>query len=271
MNYARNERLSSRGCSMSLLKICDLHVSFKAKDGNHQVLQGINLHVARGEAVALVGESGSGKSVAALAVMRLLGKNSSFDSGEIWFDGIPLHTLDERGMQFVRGRKIGMVFQDPMSALNPTMTAGRQIAESLECQEKISNKKNRQRVLELLDLVGIAEPALRYDAYPFQLSGGMRQRIVIAIALACQPAMLIADEPTTALDVTVQAQILDLIMKVCQERAMGLLLISHDLGVVARVCTRVAVMHQGKIVEEGGAHQIFYSPRHPYTRHLLTL
>lgn len=253
-----------------LLEIRNLHVDFDAGNEKCHVLRGLDLQVGRGEAVALVGESGCGKSVTALTILQLLAKNAFISQGDIWFDGTRLNVLSEREMQAIRGKRIGMVFQDPMTALNPTMTIGRQIAESLCHHEKISNVHARKRVLELLEQVGIADPTVRYDAYPFQLSGGLRQRVVIAIALACRPLMLIADEPTTALDVTVQAQILDLIMKICQDDGMTLLLITHDLGIVARVCRRAAVMHEGQIVEEGTLDQIFYSPKHPYTRQLLT-
>lgn len=252
-----------------LLKIQNLHVQYASSNGLKQILRGVNLEVGHGEAVALVGESGSGKSVTALSILQLLGNAGKITQGEVWLENDPLHLMSEKQMQLVRGKKIGMVFQDPLTSLNPTMPIGRQILEGIVYQEGISTHDAKLRVLELLEQVGIADPLTRYHAYPFQLSGGMRQRVAIAIALACRPLLLIADEPTTALDVTVQAQILDLIKKLCKDTGMSLLLITHDLGVVAGVCNRAAVMHAGEIVEEADVDSLFYSPRNVYTKTLL--
>lgn len=249
--------------------IKNLYVDFVSGQEKSNILSDINLQIRHGEILALVGESGSGKSVLAQAIMQLLGVSGRISQGEIWFNGESLHNKNQRQMQDIRGKKIGMIFQDPMMSLNPTMTVGRQIAEGMIYHEKISHGAARIRVIELMKQVGIADPSARFDAYPFQLSGGMRQRIAIAIALACRPLMLIADEPTTALDVTVQAQILELIKKIGFETGMSLLLITHDLGIVAGVCDRVAVMHDGELVEVSDVEQLFYSPQHPYTQTLL--
>ncbi len=253
-----------------LLSIEDLHLSFSTAYGLKAVVHGINLTVNAGEAVALVGESGSGKSVTAKAIIQLLGQHGHITKGQIWFQGLPLHEATPKQMQAVRGKQIGMIFQDPMTSLNPTMPVGIQIAETLRAHEGLSSRCAKRRSVELLACVGMAEPARRYGAYPFQLSGGMRQRVMIAIALACRPLLLIADEPTTALDVTIQAQILDLLQLLRRETGMGLLLITHDLGVVAGVCDRAVVMQQGVIVETAAVDRLFSSPQHPYTRALLS-
>jgi peptide/nickel transport system ATP-binding protein len=235
------------------------------------VLHGISLQVASGEIVGLVGESGCGKSVTALSVLRLLPQPTlRVDSGEIIFDGIDLLTLGAEKLQQLRGNTIAMIFQDPMTALNPVQTIGKQIEEALLLHRPQWNKRQRrERTIELLERVRIPAPAERLGAYPHQLSGGMRQRVVIAMALACAPQLLIADEPTTALDVTVQAQVLELIKELQRESAMAVLLITHDLGVIAETCQRVAVMYAGRIVEQADVAELFAQPRHPYTQGLL--
>lgn len=252
--------------AIPLLSILDLHVHFITSQAHAHIVKGINLNLFRGEAVALVGESGCGKSVTAQAIMHLLDPNISKVSGEIWFENHPLHLMNEKQLQGFRGKKIGMVFQDPSTSLNPTMKIGWQISEALIHHQKLSKSAARKEAMELLEKVGFSDPEIRFNAYPFQLSGGMRQRVGIAIALACSPMLLIADEPTTALDVTVQAQILDLLRNICKSTEMSLLLITHDLGVVAGMCDRMAVMKSGEIVEQGSVDTLFYSPAHPYTQ-----
>ena len=259
--------------STPLLSLRDLHFAFKGMSGpmygQREILHGINLDVQPGEALALVGESGSGKSVTALAIMQLLGDAGAITSGEIIFNGEAIHTFTAREMSRLRGSKMGMVFQDPMTSLNPTMTIGRQIAEVLTTHENMSQDSAKKHAIDLLKRVGISDAAERYAYYPFQLSGGMRQRVLIAMAIACKPALLIADEPTTALDVTIQAQILDLLRQLRQETGTALLFITHDLGIVASLCDRAAVMQQGKIVETASVDVLFSRPEHPYTRTLL--
>jgi oligopeptide transport system ATP-binding protein len=251
--------------SPPVLKIADLHVNF----GTLPVLEGVSLDVAQGEILALVGESGSGKSVTAQTILRLIEPQGYIKKGEIWLDGEPIHRKSCEEMRYIRGKKAGMIFQDPLTSLNPTLTAGWQITEAVLQHENISTSMAKRRALELLDLVGIADPSSRYHAYPFQLSGGMRQRIMIAIALACAPLLLIADEPTTALDVTVQAQILDLLKRIRRETEMSLLVITHDLGVVANFCDRAAVMCKGRIVETADVHSLLSSPKHEYSKSLI--
>lgn len=253
-----------------LLSILDLNVYFNSQNNIAHIVKGINLNIFCGETVALVGESGCGKSVTAQAIMHLLDPNHSVISGEIWFENTPLHLLKEKQLQDFRGKKIGMVFQDPSTSLNPTMKIGLQISEAITYHQGISKSQARLKSIELLKQVGISDTIMRYNAYPFQLSGGMRQRVVIAIALACSPMLLIADEPTTALDVTVQAQILDLLRNICKTTNMSLLLITHDLGVVAGICDRMAVMKSGEIVEQGKVNDLFYSPTHHYTQTLMS-
>jgi oligopeptide transport system ATP-binding protein len=229
------------------------------------ILCGVDLTINRGESLALVGESGSGKSVTAQAILQLLGHAGKITQGEIIFDNIPLHTKSQREMQQIRGKKIGMIFQDPMTSLNPTLPIGWQIAEMLVVHDGVSKRLAQAGAIELLTRVGISDAAHRYHSYPFHLSGGMRQRALIAMALSCRPELLIADEPTTALDVTVQAQILDLLKTVQQEMGMSLLLITHDLAIVASICDRAAVMNGGRILETNSVDQLFYSPQHAYT------
>ena len=253
----------------NILEVRDLNVSFSTFGGRVLALRGINFSLAKGEVLAIVGESGSGKSVTSRAIMRILSQNATVDRGEIIYKGENLLTLKERDMMRFRGREISMIFQDPMSSLNPIVKVGVQLSEVMRIAG-ISRTEARRRSLELLSEVGIDDPERRYGQYPFELSGGMRQRIVIAIALASNPELLICDEPTTALDVTIEAQILELIRKIKRERELSVIFITHDLGVVAGMADRIAVMYAGKIVEMGLAGEIFYDARHPYTWALLS-
>jgi oligopeptide transport system ATP-binding protein len=255
----------------SLLEVRDLRVSFSTYAGEVRAVRGVSFDLRRGETLAIVGESGSGKSVTAKSIMRLNPEaNTVVRGGEILFEGQDLLKLSEKRMQDVRGPKIAMVFQDPMTSLDPTMRVGRQITESLKEHLGLSTQRARERAVELLTLVGIPHPRDRVKQYPHQFSGGMRQRVVIAIALACDPQILIADEPTTALDVTIQAQILELLRELQEQLGMSVILITHDLGVVAHTAHRVAVMYGGKIIETGTLREIFYNPQMPYTWGLLS-
>lgn len=257
---------------MDKLKLNDLSVSFQTPNGALRAVRGISLSLKEGETLAIVGESGSGKSVTSKAVMGILPSNAKIEKGEIFFDGKDLLKLTEREMSKLRGNRISMIFQDPLSALNPIMRVGKQITETLllKGEGRMSKQEAKKRAVELLSEVGIPNPEKRFSSYPFELSGGMRQRVVIAIALAANPEVLICDEPTTALDVTIQSQILDLIEGLKRSRKLSVLFITHDLGVVARVADRVAVMYAGKIVEYGKAEEIFYHAKHPYTLALLS-
>ena len=256
--------------SETLLKVRGLTAQFNRDGTPSRVVNGIDFDIAPGEAVGFVGESGSGKSVTARAVMRLAPEGSSVQwGGQILFQGQDLLKLEERQMRDVRGRRIAMVFQDPMASLNPVMTVGEQIDDMLMRHTGASRRQARQRTIELLGLVGIRDPAIRADDYPHQFSGGMRQRVLIAIAVSCQPDLLIADEPTTALDVTVQAQILRLLMRLRKELGMALMLITHDFGVIAGMVERVYVMYGGDIVESGEIDALFAAPKHDYTKALL--
>ncbi|MFI3175983.1 MAG: ABC transporter ATP-binding protein [Eubacteriales bacterium] len=264
-----------------ILKIRDLNISFQTDSGSVNAIRGVNLDLYKGETIAIVGESGSGKSVTTKAIMGILAGNGSIDSGSIeysWNDPdsedqgtIDIVQTSSKEMQkIVRGRKIAMVFQDPMTSLNPTMPVGQQVMEPMMYHYGVSKTEAYESALELLDLVGITDPEKRMKNYPHQLSGGMRQRIVIAIALSCDPYMLICDEPTTALDVTIQAKILELIQDIQRKKDLSVIYITHDLGVVAKVADYVNVMYAGKIVETGTIDEIFYDPRHPYTWGLLS-
>ena len=233
------------------------------------VVDDVSFRIERGETLALVGESGCGKSMTALSMLRLVDAPLEIEGGEIRLEGEDLLALPEAGMRSVRGRRIAMIFQEPMTALNPVLTVGYQVAEVLVLHERLTGAQARARVVALFDEVGIPDPDRRVDEYPHQLSGGLRQRVVIAIALACSPSLLIADEPTTALDVTIQAQILDLLRRLQRERGMAVLMITHDLGVVAELAHRVAVMYAGRIVEESSVEALFERAEHPYTRALL--
>jgi oligopeptide transport system ATP-binding protein len=254
----------------SILEVRDLQISFSTYAGEVQAVRGVSFGLRRGETLAIVGESGSGKTVTAKSLMRLLPEaNTMIKGGEALFEGQDLLKLSEQQMQKIRGSKIAMVFQDPMTSLDPTMRVGRQITESLKKHLGLSRQRAKERAVELLTLVGIPSPEDRIKQYPHQFSGGMRQRVVIAIALACDPQVLIADEPTTALDVTIQAQILELLRELQEELGMSVILITHDLGVVAHTAHRIAVMYGGKIVETGTLREIFYNPQMPYTWGLL--
>ncbi|RDI47767.1 ABC transporter ATP-binding protein [Falsibacillus pallidus] len=254
-----------------LLEVKDLHISFHTFAGEVQAIRGVNFDLYKGETLAIVGESGSGKSVTTKSIMRLLPEQSAeFKSGEILFNNKDLTKASEKEMQKIRGKDISMIFQDPMTSLNPTMTVGKQIMEPLLKHQNLGKAEARNRALELLKLVGIPKPEVRLKQYPHQFSGGMRQRVVIAIALACNPQVLIADEPTTALDVTIQAQILELMKALQKKIDTSIIFITHDLGVVANVADRVAVMYGGKIVEVGTVDEIFYNPQHPYTWGLIS-
>ncbi|MBL8838090.1 MAG: ABC transporter ATP-binding protein [Alphaproteobacteria bacterium] len=253
----------------ALLDVANLSVSFPGPRARIRVIEDVSLRIGRGEIVGLVGESGSGKSVTALATMRLLGAQAAVDAGSIALEGRNLLDLPAAAMLAVRGQRIAMIFQEPMTSLNPLFRAGFQIAEALEAHLQITRREARRRAIELMRAVGIPSPELRVDDYPHQLSGGMRQRVMIAMAMACSPQLLIADEPTTALDVTIQAQILALMRKLRDDNGMGILLITHDLGVIAGMADRVVVMYAGQILEEASAADLFAVPRHPYTRLLL--
>jgi oligopeptide/dipeptide ABC transporter ATP-binding protein len=248
----------------------DLHTEFRTGAGVVPAVDGISYTVDRGETVAIVGESGSGKTAGALSILRLIpNPPGRITQGEIIFAGRDLRTLSEEAIRQVRGSDIGMVFQEPMTSLNPVLTIGRQITETIEQHRGADRAAAQKRAAELLSLVGIADPARRLKQYPHQLSGGMRQRIMIAIALACDPKLIIADEPTTALDVTIQAQILELMKELTRRFEVALIIITHNLGVVARYANRVNVMYAGRIVESGPAADIYHDPRHPYTIALL--
>ncbi|MFC6038071.1 ABC transporter ATP-binding protein [Paenisporosarcina macmurdoensis] len=254
-----------------ILEVKDLQLSFHTFAGEVQAIRGVNFDLLKGETLAIVGESGSGKSVTTKAIMRLLPESSAeFKSGEILFNGKDLTKLSDREMQKIRGKDISMIFQDPMTSLNPTMTIGRQITEPLLKHQKVGRTEAKKIAVDLLRMVGMPKPELRIKQYPHQFSGGQRQRIVIAIALACNPQILIADEPTTALDVTIQAQILELMKDLQKKIDTSIIFITHDLGVVANVADRVAVMYGGRIVEMGTVDEIFYNPQHPYTWGLLS-
>lgn len=254
-----------------VLEVTDLNISFHTFAGEVQAIRGVDFDLFEGETLAIVGESGSGKSVTTKSIMRLLPPgNSEIKEGKILFNDQDLAQASEKKMQKIRGKDISMIFQDPMTSLNPTMTIGNQIMEPLIKHQKLSREKAKERAINLLDLVGIPKPKIRIKQYPHQFSGGMRQRVVIAIALACAPKVLIADEPTTALDVTIQGQILDLMKDLQKKIDTSIIFITHDLGVVANVADRVAVMYGGKIVEVGTVDEIFYNPQHPYTWGLIS-
>lgn len=254
-----------------LLEVKNLRINFKTYAGLVQAVRGVDFTLAKGETLAIVGESGSGKSVTSNALMRLIPQPAGrYEDGQILFEGKDLLKLSEREMESIRGNEIAMIFQDPMTALNPTMRVGKQIMEVILTHKKgVSKEAAKQRAIELLAEVGIPDPERRFKQYPHEFSGGMRQRVVIAIALAAEPKILIADEPTTALDVTIQAQILELMKKIQEKNGNAIIFITHDLGVVANVADRVAVMYAGQIVEYGSSHDIFYNPKHPYTWGLL--
>ena len=252
-----------------LLRIEDLHTQFHVHGGTVKAVDGVNLTIPAKATVGLVGESGSGKSITALSIMRLLEKNGRITAGHVWFRDRDLVALTEEEMRDVRGNDVSMIFQEPMTALNPVYTCGDQIAEAVRLHQKVEPKAAFDRAIEVLRLVGISDPKRRAKQYPHELSGGMRQRVMIAMALSTNPELLIADEPTTALDVTIQAQILTLMRNLKGEFGSAILLITHDLGVVAEMCDSVAVMYAGQIVEQATTMELFTNPKHPYTQGLL--
>ncbi|WP_374632076.1 ABC transporter ATP-binding protein [Ferrovibrio sp.] len=255
---------------MALLEVENLQVHFRTPRGVNRAVEGLSFSVNAGETVAIVGESGSGKSVTSMSILRLLPERSTGIAGSIRFDGQELLTKSEKAMEDLRGNEISMIFQEPMSALNPVLSIGFQISEALLLHQDVSRSEAMQRAEDLLRSVGIAEPRRRLDEYPHQLSGGMRQRVMIAMALACSPRLLIADEPTTALDVTIQAQILQLIKQLKEKSGTAIIFVTHDLRVAARLCDRIAVMQHGKVVELADTAALFASPEHEYTRQLLS-
>jgi peptide/nickel transport system ATP-binding protein len=251
-----------------LLEIEDLHVEFDTADGTVEAIAGVGFSVGAQETVAVVGESGSGKTVTALAVLQLL-DGGRISGGRVVWDGTDLTTLDRRAMRRIRGNEIAMIFQDPMTSLDPLYSVGHQIVEALRLHRRIDKRAARERAVELLGQVGMPDPRSRLDAYPHQLSGGQRQRVMIAIALACSPRLLIADEPTTALDVTIEAQILELLRSLQREYRSAMLLVTHDMGVVAETADRVVVFYAGQVVEQGPTAEVLRDPQHPYTAALL--
>ena len=253
----------------ALLKVRNLKVHFPTQDGLVKAVNGVNYNLKKKEILAIVGESGSGKSVGVLSLLRLISSRDCRVSGSVFFEGQDLMQLNAFQMRQIRGYRISMIFQDPMTSLNPVLRIGDQIQESLIEHQGASENQSKKKVLELLELVGIPEPSKRFGHYPHQFSGGMRQRIMIAMALACEPDILIADEPTTALDVTIQAQIIDLIKKLRHEIGMSVIWITHDLGIVAGLADNVAVMYAGQIVEYASVRQLFKNPLHPYSKGLL--
>ncbi|QTL98965.1 ATP-binding cassette domain-containing protein [Iocasia frigidifontis] len=252
-----------------VLEVKDLYITFNTYAGKVHAVRGVSFDLYKGETLAIVGESGSGKSVTNKAIMGILPQNANLEGGKIIYDKRELFKFSDAEYSDIRGQEISMIFQDPMSSLDPVMKIGKQITEALLVKHKVKRAEAKTKAIEMMAAVGIPEPEKRYNQYPFQFSGGMRQRIVIAIALICNPKLLICDEPTTALDVTIQAQILDLIKKIQEERELSVIFITHDLGVVASVADRVAVMYAGKIVEYGTVNEIFYNSKHPYTWGLL--
>ena len=252
-----------------LLEVKDLKTSFKTNIGDVQSVRGVSFHLEKGEALGVVGESGCGKSVTMMTIMRLLGENAKINVEKIIFDDKDITKPTEKLMQTIRGNDMSMIFQDPMTSLNPLFTVGDQLTEHLIKHKKISKKEANEKAIKMLDMVGIPSPEKRLKQYPHEFSGGMRQRVMIAMSLICEPKLIIADEPTTALDVTIQAQILDLMKDLKSKLDTSIILITHDLGVVADLCSRINVMYGGLIVEEGTTEDIFYRGRHPYTWGLL--
>ena len=254
---------------MALLEVKDLHTSFYTPAGEVKAVNGVSFNLERGKVLGIVGESGSGKSVTAYSIMQILEKTGKIVSGSVKFDGQELVGIGEDGMKNIRGNKISIIFQDPMTSLNPTYTIGHQLMEAIRLHTNRNKKEAWDRAVEMLRLVNVNEPEKRMKQYPYEFSGGMRQRVMIAMALACEPDILIADEPTTALDVTIQAQILELMQSLQKELGMAIIMITHDLGVVAQMCDEVIVMYAGSICEQGSADEIFYNPKHEYTKGLM--
>jgi peptide/nickel transport system ATP-binding protein len=254
---------------MALLEVENLQTHFRTPDGVNRAVDGVSFYVEEGETLAIVGESGCGKSVTAMSILRLIPEPPGKIAGALRLEGCDLMTLDDRAMRAIRGNDISMIFQEPMTSLNPVLSIGRQLGETLRLHQGLDHKSAQARAADMLNLVGISEPGRRLREYPHQMSGGMRQRVMIAMALACNPKLLIADEPTTALDVTIQAQILDLMSELKRRIGAAIVLITHDLGVVAEVAERVMVMYAGRKIEEAPAAALFRAPRHPYTQGLL--
>jgi len=254
---------------MAMLEVNDLRTSFFTPAGEVKAVNGVSFNLDHGKVLGIVGESGSGKSVTAYSIMQILEKSGKIVGGSIKFNGQELVGIGEKGMKSIRGNKISIIFQDPMTSLNPTYTIGHQLMEAIMLHTPRNKKQAWDRAVEMLRLVNVNEPEKRMKQYPFEFSGGMRQRVMIAMALACEPDILIADEPTTALDVTIQAQILELMQSLQRELGMAIIMITHDLGVVAQMCDEVIVMYAGSICEQGTADEIFYNPKHEYTKGLM--
>ena len=254
---------------MAMLEVKDLHTSFFTPAGEVKAVNGVSFYLDHGKVLGIVGESGSGKSVTAYSIMQILEKTGKIVSGSVKFNGQELVGAGERVMKTIRGNKISIIFQDPMTSLNPTYTVGHQLMEAILLHTNRNKKQAYERAVEMLRLVNVNDPEKRMKQYPYEFSGGMRQRVMIAMALACEPDILIADEPTTALDVTIQAQILELMQKLQKELGMAIIMITHDLGVVAQMCDEVIVMYAGSICEQGTADEIFYNPKHEYTKGLM--
>ena len=254
---------------MAMLEVKDLRTSFFTPAGEVKAVNGVSFNLDHGKVLGIVGESGSGKSVTAYSIMQILEKSGKIVGGSIKFDGQELVGIGEKGMKSIRGNKISIIFQDPMTSLNPTYTIGHQLMEAIMLHTPRNKQQARERAIEMLRLINVNEPEKRMNQYPFEFSGGMRQRVMIAMALACEPDILIADEPTTALDVTIQAQILELMQSLQKELGMAIIMITHDLGVVAQMCDEVIVMYAGSICEQGSADEIFYNPKHEYTKGLM--
>ena len=252
-----------------LLSVQDLHTSFRTDAGEVSAVNGVSFNIDAGEMLGIVGESGSGKSVSAYSIMQILADNGNIKDGHIYYKGEDLTTWDEKQMRSFRGKCCSIIFQDPMTSLNPVFTVGNQICEAIKLHTEKKGDEIKARAIEMLKMVGINEPEKRMKQYPFELSGGMRQRVMIAMALACEPDILIADEPTTALDVTIQAQILDEIQRLQKQMGMAVVLVTHDLGVIAEMCDDIIVMYGGRVCERGTAEEIFYNPKHEYTKGLL--
>jgi len=269
-NAEWNEHIESNETEQPVLHVSDLEVTFKTYGGTVQAVRGVSFDVYKGETLAIVGESGCGKSVTSSAIMGLIpSPPGEITNGKVLFKGRELTSLSKKELRNIRGVDISMIFQDPMTALNPTLKIGDQLTEGIKQHTSISSDDAKKKAIDMMKLVGIPNPTERMKQYPHQFSGGMRQRIVIAIALMCDPELLIADEPTTALDVTIQAQILELFEEIQERTGVSIILITHDLGVVAKIANRIAVMYAGKIIEVGTKREIFYKPNHPYTQGLL--
>ncbi len=252
-----------------LLEVSHLRVEFPTRRGTLVALDDVSFSIAPGEVLGVVGESGAGKSLTGASIIGLLEPPGRIASGSIWFDGQRIDNLDSDGLRRLRGRHIGAIFQDPLTSLNPLYTVGRQLVETIQTHLPLSATQARQRAIELLQETGIPAAQARIDHYPHQFSGGMRQRVVIALALAAQPQLIVADEPTTALDVSIQAQIIALLKRLCQEHGAAVMLVTHDMGVIAETCDRVAVMYAGRVAEIGPVHEVIHSPAHPYTAGLM--